>query len=149
VIPTAPVDAKKASAHDRTHIAAAGLLALLLSPNPGNAQLQSRWSNRPRTFNGDCSEVCSSPRLRFGARAMRCRGVARAFDERQRDFSEKLTLRLTVNATHRAPFTTPNTRERPVRTFFRESDNMDCRPADRPSQSLARGEPWTQFARSW
>jgi hypothetical protein len=64
-----------------------------------NAQLHSRWSNRPRTFNGDCREVCLSPHLRFGARAMRCRGVARAFDEPLLHFSEKQRIRRAVAAT--------------------------------------------------
>jgi hypothetical protein len=63
-----------------------------------NAQLHSRWSNRPRTFNGDCREVCLSPHLRFGARAMRCRGVARAFDEPLLHFSEKQRIRRAVAA---------------------------------------------------
>ena len=52
-----------------------------------------------QSTNGDCSDVCSSPGLRSAHVAVRCGEYLGDFAERMLHFSQKHTLRPTVNAT--------------------------------------------------
>ena len=69
------------------------------------AVLLNGLMNSNGTKNGDCSDVCSSPGLRFARVTMRCRGWPRGFAERQLFFSRQLTLRPTRGATRQLPLT--------------------------------------------
>ena len=65
------------------------------------AVLLNGLMNSNGTKNGDCSDVCSSPGLRFARVTMRCREDLGGFAERVLLFSQKHTLRPTRGATRR------------------------------------------------
>ena len=64
------------------------------------AVLLNGLMNSNGTKNGDCSDVCSSPGLRFARVTMRCREDLGGFAERVLLFSQKHTLRPTIGVQH-------------------------------------------------
>ena len=71
------------------------------------AVLLNGLMNSNGTKNGDCSDVCSSPGLRFARVTMRCREDLGGFAERVLLFSQKHTLRPTRGATRHTDFSRP------------------------------------------
>ena len=67
------------------------------------AVLLNGLMNSNGTKNGDCSDVCSSPGLRFARVTMRCREDLGGFAEPQLLFSRQLRLRPTRGATRPPP----------------------------------------------